>query len=202
MSLFFKAKHLKPPVYPVFRKCRMLRATAECQYCGSEVVLPFRCAYCGGSFCSEHRIPESHACPETWRAKAPREEPPISTHDWSKEPSYKHTVSYTFQSSRIFWFSSTELKHLTLGTLLVLGVGLSFFYIQSGSTLLILASLSVAFTLSFLLHELAHKFSAQHFQLWAEFRLTMQGALITLISIFLPPPFKIISPGAVIISGY
>jgi Zn-dependent protease len=53
--------------------------------------------------------------------------------------------------------------------------------------------------LSFLLHELAHKFSAQYFNLWAEFRLTMQGALITLISIFLP--FKLISPGAVMLVG-
>ncbi|MEJ2270899.1 MAG: site-2 protease family protein [Candidatus Bathyarchaeota archaeon] len=62
-----------------------------------------------------------------------------------------------------------------------------------------LVILSIAFMLSFLLHELAHKFSAQYFNLWAEFRLTMQGALITLISIFLP--FKLISPGAVMLVG-
>jgi Zn-dependent protease len=102
----------------------------------------------------------------------------------------------------MFWFSPTELKHLTIGTLLVLGVGLSYFVFAGfGSSWLILASLTLAFTCSFLLHEVAHKFTAQHFQLWAEFRLTMQGALITLISIFLPPPFKIISPGAVMIMG-
>jgi Zn-dependent protease len=81
--------------------------------------------------------------------------------------------------------------------LLVLGVGLSFMpYMGSIS----LVSLAIAFTLSFFLHELAHKFSAQHFGLWAEFRLTMQGALITLISMLLPF-FKIISPGAVMIAG-
>lgn len=179
----------------------MLKVTAKCEYCGNDVVLPFRCAYCGGSFCAEHRIPESHSCPETWRARAPRDTSPVSTQDWSKKPSYTYTVSYTPQSSRRFWFSPTEIKHLTVGTLLVLGVGLSFFYIGSGTSLVILESLSIAFTLSFLLHELAHKFAAQHFQLWAEFRLTTQGALITLISIFLPPPFKIISPGAVMIAG-
>jgi Zn-dependent protease len=178
-----------------------LKVTAKCEYCSKDVVLPFRCAYCGGSFCAEHRIPESHACPETWRARAPRDAPPVSTQDWSNEPSYKYTVSYMSQSSRRFWFSPTEIKHLSVGTLLVLGVGLSFFYLESGTAWVILASLSIAFTLSFLLHELAHKFAAQHFQLWAEFRLTMQGALITLISIFLPPPFKIISPGAVMIAG-
>ena len=124
---------------------------------------------------------------------------------WSKEPSYKYTVSYTPQSARRFGFSPTELKHLLLGALLVMGVGVTYFlYVGLGSpssSLLALAGLTVAFTLSFLLHEIAHKFSAQHFRLWAEFRLTMQGALITLVSIFLPPPFKIISPGAVMIVG-
>ena len=153
-------------------------------------------------FCAEHRIPESHACPESWRARAPREAPPMSPKGWSKKPSYKYTVSYTPQSSRRFWFSPSELKHLTIGTLLVMGVGLSYFlYAGFALSLLILGGLTVAFTLSFLLHEIAHKFAAQHYQLWAEFRLTMQGALITLLSIFLPPPFKIISPGAVMIAG-
>jgi Zn-dependent protease len=61
-------------------------------------------------------------------------------------------------------------------------------------------SLAIVFTLAFLLHELAHKLSAQRFGLWAEFRLTMLGALITLISMLLPF-FKIISPGAVVIVG-
>ncbi len=79
-----------------------------------------------------------------------------------------------------------------------MGVGLTYF-LTTRADLPSLAILSIAFTLSFLFHELAHKFSAQHFNLWAEFRLTLQGALITLISMFLP--FKIISPGAVMIAG-
>ena len=165
--------------------------------------MPFKCSYCGGYFCGEHRIPESHACPESWRARAPRDAPPLtSSKGLPKEPAYKYTVSYTPQSSNRFCFSPAELKHLTIGTLLVMGVGLSYFiYAWIGLQLLILVSLAIAFTLSFLLHEIAHKFAAQHYQLWAEFRLTMQGALITLLSIFLPPPFKIISPGAVMIAG-
>jgi len=114
------------------------------------------------------------------------------------QQSYKYTASYTHQSSRIFWFSKTELKHLTIGALLVMGVGFTYF-LTTGSSILNLAILSIAFTLSFLLHEIAHKFSAQYFNLWAEFRLTMQGALITLASMFLP--FKIISPGAVMVAG-
>jgi Zn-dependent protease len=177
-----------------------MKETAKCQYCGEDVVMPFKCNYCGGFFCAEHRIPERHACPETWRAKAPREAPPTRTQAVPEAPSYKYTVSYTPQASRVFWFSKTELKHLLIGALLVMGVGVTYF-LQSNSaiSLLSLAILSIAFTLSFLLHELAHKFSAQHFNLWAEFRVTMQGALITLISMFLP--FKLISPGAVMIAG-
>ncbi len=122
----------------------------------------------------------------------------MTTQRFPEQPSYKYTVSYTPQASRIFGFSKTELKHLTIGALLVIAVGFTYF-LTTRADLLNLAILSIAFTLSFLLHELAHKFSAQYFNLWAEFRLTMQGALITLISIFLP--FKIISPGAVMIAG-
>ncbi len=174
-----------------------MKATAKCQYCGKEVVLPFKCAYCGGFFCAEHRLPESHACPESWRAKAPRETP-TTTQRRAEQPSYRYTVSYTPKTARIYGFSTTELKHLAIGALLVMGVALSYF-LTIGANLLSLATLSIAFTLSFLLHELAHKFSAQHFNLWAEFRLTLQGALITLISMFLP--FKIIAPGAVMMAG-
>ena len=117
---------------------------------------------------------------------------------WSKEPAYKYTVSYTPQTARMYGFSIKELKHLTIGALLVMGVGFTYF-LTSGLDLLNVTTLSIAFMASFLLHELAHKFSAQHFNMWAEFRLTMQGALITLVSMFLP--FKIISPGAVMIAG-
>ena len=60
-------------------------------------------------------------------------------------------------------------------------------------------SAAIIFALIFLLHEIAHKLVAQHYGLWAEFRLTMFGALITLISII--SPLKLISPGAVMIAG-
>lgn len=33
-----------------------------CDYCGKEVTMPYSCGYCGGSFCSEHRLPENHEC--------------------------------------------------------------------------------------------------------------------------------------------
>jgi len=182
-------------VLDTFRKSN---TTAKCQYCDRDAALPFKCPYCNGYFCAEHRLPENHACPEFWKARAPREEAPTIIKEEPTKPSYKYTITYMPKpSAKIFWFSKTELKHLTLGTLLVMGVGLSFIpYVEPT----ILVSLAIAFTLSFLLHELAHKFSAQRFGLWAEFRLTMQGALITLLSMLLPF-FKIISPGAVMIVG-
>ena len=34
----------------------------KCEYCGKEVLLPFKCPYCGGLFCAEHRLPEKHEC--------------------------------------------------------------------------------------------------------------------------------------------
>ena len=34
----------------------------KCEQCQKEAVFPFECAYCGKSFCAEHRLPESHQC--------------------------------------------------------------------------------------------------------------------------------------------
>ncbi len=33
-----------------------------CQICGKEETLPFRCKFCNGIFCYEHRLPENHNC--------------------------------------------------------------------------------------------------------------------------------------------
>ncbi|MEM2889976.1 MAG: rhomboid family intramembrane serine protease [Candidatus Hadarchaeum sp.] len=35
---------------------------AVCDKCGREVALPFRCSYCGGNYCTDHRLPENHDC--------------------------------------------------------------------------------------------------------------------------------------------
>src|SRR4030067_781756 len=35
---------------------------SKCEECGAEVELPFRCNFCGGHFCSDHRLPENHFC--------------------------------------------------------------------------------------------------------------------------------------------
>jgi uncharacterized protein YkwD len=35
----------------------------NCSVCGKYQDYPFHCSYCDGTFCSEHRLPENHNCP-------------------------------------------------------------------------------------------------------------------------------------------
>jgi Zn-dependent protease len=175
----------------------------KCQKCQKEVFLPFTCPYCGGYFCPEHRLPEAHECPNIKLAQAPKEETrrPII----QKQKSHEYTVTYLpVQTTRKrVYFSAREVKHLTIAALLVFGIGLSsgIFITYGGlGDRLILVAFASAFTASFLAHEIAHKIVAQMEDLWAEFRLTIFGAVLTLLSIF--SIFKIISPGAVMISGF
>ena len=73
---------------------------------------------------------------------------------------------------------------------------------ELGGDLLLVGSVSAAvLTTSFFVHEIAHKVTAQRRGLWAEFRLTLWGSLLTAAFMVLPVFFKIISPGAVMISG-
>ncbi|MFB6069779.1 MAG: rhomboid family intramembrane serine protease [Halanaeroarchaeum sp.] len=36
---------------------------ATCDVCGREEGMPYQCRLCGGTFCGDHRLPESHDCP-------------------------------------------------------------------------------------------------------------------------------------------
>jgi len=171
----------------------------KCQKCQKEVFLPFRCPYCGDYFCSEHRLPENHECPRMDYARTSKEETrPVIV---QKQEPYEYTVSYVPVETKRkkIYFSNKEIEHLTIAALLVIGVGLSlgFFYSMDYTMLIVFA---VILTASFFLHEIAHKITAQKEGLWAEFRLTLFGGILTLISI-ITPIFKIISPGAVMIAG-
>ncbi len=176
----------------------------ECQQCGAETYMPFKCPYCDQYFCVEHRLPENHDCPEYWRARAPRDRQARAFKTTKVEPSYQYTVTMTppQKRGRMIWFSTTELRHLLIGVLLTLAIGFSmplYWSLSLYGNLAILGALAIVFTLSFMIHELAHKITAQRHGLWAEFRITTFGALITLLSII--SPFKIISPGAVMVGG-
>jgi len=117
-----------------------------------------------------------------------------------KQEPYEYTVSYVpVETRKKIYFSNKELTHLTIAALLVIGIGLSLGLFSDTSYMMLIAFATIL-TASFLLHEIAHKIVAQREGLWAEFRLTLIGAALTLISI-ITPLFKIISPGAVMIAG-
>ena len=165
----------------------------KCERCGLEVDLPFKCNYCEHYYCPEHRLPENHECSETWRVKAVR-----SARSAMPAQFQEASVILTPRSKRPIQFSRLEIRHLILGTLLVTAAGATFFL----GTAFTIAGLVVAvmlFSAGFILHELAHKYVAQGYGLWAEFRLSLMGALLTAVSIL--SPLKFIAPGAVMISG-
>ena len=169
----------------------------KCESCGVEVDLPFRCNYCEHYYCPEHRLPENHDCSETWRVKAVRSaRVTVAPLQLSSE-----TRSVLLSPQRAIRFSKTEVRHLIVGTALVTAAGVSSFL---GSRLTVgfvgLALSSILFSLGFILHELAHKYVAQGYGLWAEFRLNMTGLILTALSIV--SPIKFIAPGAVMISGF
>jgi Zn-dependent protease len=176
----------------------------RCQKCQKEAFLPFKCPYCGGQFCSEHRLPENHECSKIELARIPKRE--AQTITVQKQRPREYAITYTpLETKKGINFSAKEIKHLTVAALLVMGIGLSLAmsqiaYVEIGGPFM-LAVFALIVTASFLMHEIAHKMAAQRRGLWAEFRLIFSGTILTLLSIILPM-FKIIAPGAVMIAGF
>jgi Zn-dependent protease len=95
--------------------------------------------------------------------------------------------------------SPKELKHIGIAAALVIGIGFSMALYGFSWGWTVIAVFAAVMTMSFLVHEIAHKVMAQRAGMWAEFRLTTWGAVLTLFSVFLP--FKMIAPGAMMIGG-
>jgi len=89
-------------------------------------------------------------------------------------------------------FSKTEVLHLSIATVLVAAVGMSFYDFEFRWDFIAI------FVSAFIIHELGHKFLAQFYRAWAEFRILFYGAVMTAISVLLP--FKFIAPGVVWVS--
>jgi Zn-dependent protease len=178
----------------------------KCQACSQETLLPFRCPHCGGQFCSEHRLPENHVCPKIDMARAQRQEQVLTSQSYN---SYSYSYVFgqqQFKRKQHIIFSQKEVKHIVVAALLVVGIGFSigiygnlFGGFFPAWTWDVMAVFAAVMTSSFLIHEIAHKFIAQKKGMWAEFRLTTWGALLTFASIFLP--FRMIAPGAMMIGG-
>ncbi len=181
----------------------------KCQACSQEVDLPFRCPYCGGAFCSVHRLPENHACPRLDHARAERQGQVMTQQGYNN---YNYSYVYgqaPFKKQFHMRWSPKELKHIGIAAALVMGIGFSigifaillpqFFGFNFQWTWPMMVVFAVIMIFSFLTHEIAHKVTAQKRGLWAEFRLTTFGALVTFASIF--SPFRMIAPGAMMIGG-
>ena len=178
----------------------------KCQACSAETLMPFTCPYCGGQFCSAHRLPENHACPKLNAARAQRQAQVMQPESYS---SYNYSYVFgqqQFKRQHRILFSQKEVKHIAIAAALVVGIGFSiglygeyFGGFAFGWTWDLMAVFAFLMTASFLTHEIAHKVTAQKKGMWAEFRLTTWGAVFTLISVFLP--IKMIAPGAMMIGG-
>lgn len=103
-------------------------------------------------------------------------------------------------------YSSKEIKDLVAAWLLI---SVAFAILFSGGINITTFSISVFFIsfiislltvgIGFLFHELMHKFIAQKYRLWAEFRANYSMLFLALVMSFLG--FIIAAPGAVIIQG-
>ena len=126
--------------------------------------------------------------------------------------SYNYSYAFgedPYKRKRHVVFSQKELKHLLVAALLVVGIGFSigmysklfpdFAGFNFEWTYAMMGVFAVVIVVSFLTHEIGHKIIAQRRGLWAEFRLTTWGAVLTFASIFLP--FRMIAPGAMMIAG-
>lgn len=156
--------------------------------------MPFRCSYCGGYFCYEHRLPEAHDCPGL-RSKA--EYLKRASKDYIPFESLHPIKPLPYPWRGVF--TSRELRDLAISVTIISAIPLTWL---GGLTLrrpsVAAAALGI-FISAFLLHELAHKFTAMRMGYWAEFRINALGLLITLISFL--SPVKIVAPGAVVVTA-
>ncbi len=173
-----------------------------CAVCGAEEFIPYVCRYCGGVHCVYHRLPENHECPNIEQARAPK---PILRAEKRSIP-----ASRLLKNPRISTISGHELQALTVA-LLVLSLSFSIRYMflngfDLAQSLGILLLTMVVIGTGFLGHELAHKFTAERYGCWAEFKLWTYGAVMALLfALVSRGMFVFAAPGAVYIasrSGY
>jgi Zn-dependent protease len=106
-------------------------------------------------------------------------------------------------------FSSTEKRDLAIASILVVLVGISMmgypngiisaiprliFFISVGFWWYPALTIGI-FLVSFMAHEMAHKFVAQHYGQWSEFRMTQQGYILSALAIL--TSFPIFGTGVV-----
>lgn len=110
---------------------------------------------------------------------------------------YSYTPSR--RATRFGLFGENELRDLGIGLGVIILISLTSYWRFIFDAPLLIISALLIYGMAFILHELAHKFSAQMFGYWAEFKINQQGLMLTLFSLI--STFKIIAPGAVMISN-
>jgi Zn-dependent protease len=170
----------------------------RCAICGAEEFIPYVCRYCGRTHCVYHRLPENHECPNIQQARAPK--PIIRVERRSTGTNLR-----LIRAPKLSSISSREFYALS-AALLVLGLSFSMRYVFSGlrplevSEVFLLTLLVIG--TGFLGHELAHKFSAQRYGCWAEFKLWTVGAIMALLfAVISQGTFIFAAPGAVYIAS-
>jgi len=99
-------------------------------------------------------------------------------------------------------YSTIELRDIAI-SVLVLSVAFALMFHNRGYDLgvpMLLGISAVIVCLSFVAHELAHKFVAQRFGAWAEYRMFPMGLMIALMMSFFGVIFA--APGVVYINGH
>ena len=170
----------------------------HCAVCGAEEFIPYVCRYCGRIHCVHHRLPENHECPNIQQARAPK--PVIRVERRSTGANLR-----LIRAPKISSISSRELYALA-AALLVLGLSFSMQYMFVGLRLLDILEIFLLTILvigtGFLGHELAHKFIAQRYGCWAEFKLWTVGAIMALLFAVISRGYFIFAaPGAVYIAS-
>jgi Zn-dependent protease len=164
----------------------------RCNVCNKDIDLPFICNYCGGVFCTEHRLPETHACPNLSIAR-----PPNQTDRRTMETRYK-SPRFRSKKRRGFILFGKELQHLLIAWL-ILGFCFSvqaLFSLYTFITFFVISLISVG--LGFIGHELSHKFTSQRYGCHAEFRIWGYGLIMALLfAVLSQGRFIFAAPGAV-----
>lgn len=82
----------------------------NCNYCDHKIVgIPYHCKRCGGSYCSDHRLPESHDCPGVKRRypkKITAEEVIYDLTSGNKEK----RMDAAIQLEKLSWAPKTEVQ--------------------------------------------------------------------------------------------
>ncbi len=169
----------------------------RCDSCDIDEVIPFKCRYCGCSFCSLHRLPPNHNCIflKDYLAQPVRNREFLERIQ-GRAGSPQERIKSTLRDIIFLRFSKTEILHMSIATILVTAVGFTLY-----GGLRFRWDFLAIFISAFILHELGHKFLAQFYRAWAEFRVLVYGAVITAVSALPFFPFKFIAPGAVMVSG-